>query len=73
MLCCISKLTIDGTANGEKWPRFDTKNMKYVLIKTSKTVISKEPYMDEYKFWKNLPISTKNQQSKVFLESKNEL
>lgn len=52
----FSKLTIDGTENGKEWPLMDPKSMKYVLISSSKPIISKKPFIEEYEFWKGLPL-----------------
>lgn len=50
------KVTVDGTDNGNEWPLMDSKSMKYLLISSSKPVISKKPFMKEYEFWNNLPL-----------------
>jgi len=52
----FSKVTIDGTDNGKEWPLLDSKSMKYLLISSSKPVISKKPFMKEYEFWNGLPL-----------------
>jgi len=52
----FSKITIDGTDSGKEWPLMDSKSMKYLLIGSSKPVISKKPFMKEYEFWKSLPL-----------------
>jgi len=52
----FSSITIDGTKNGEKWPTFDTKKYEYVLINTSIPLIKERPNVDEYEFWKSLPL-----------------
>ncbi|KAL4097011.1 hypothetical protein QTP88_021854 [Uroleucon formosanum] len=49
-------VTIDGNANGEKWPTFDTEKYKYVYINTSTPSIQEGPFVDEYMFWNSLPL-----------------
>ncbi|VVC43776.1 Carboxylesterase type B, conserved site,Carboxylesterase, type B,Carboxylesterase type B [Cinara cedri] len=50
------KPTINGTKEGQKWPTFDTTSYKYILINSSNPVISERPYVDEYEFWRDLPL-----------------
>lgn len=50
------KVTIDGTDNGKEWPLMDSKSTKYLLISSSKPVISNKPFMKEYEFWNGLPL-----------------
>jgi len=52
----FSKVTIDGTDNGNEWPLIDSTSLKYLLISSSKPVISKKPFMKEYEFWNSLPL-----------------
>jgi len=49
-------VTIDGKANGKKWPTFDTEKYEYVLINTSIPEIKERPYVDEFQFWNSLPL-----------------
>lgn len=49
-------MTIDGKDIGSKWPIFDKKDMKYVLINSSHPSISENPFIDEYTFWNSLPL-----------------
>lgn len=49
-------MSIDGTKNGEKWPKFKTNKYKYVWINTSIPEIKERPYVDEYEFWESLPL-----------------
>lgn len=51
-----SKFTIDGTSKGDIWPRYDKKDMNYLLIQSATPIVSKRPYMDEYEFWNGLPL-----------------
>ncbi|KAL4097018.1 hypothetical protein QTP88_021860 [Uroleucon formosanum] len=48
--------TTDGTDNGEPFPKFNTQKYEYVLINSSKPIISEKPYVDEYTFWNSLPL-----------------
>ncbi|CAH1724878.1 unnamed protein product [Aphis gossypii] len=57
------ELTIDGTDNEIKWPLLDSKSMQYLLISSSKPIISKKPFIEEYKFWKSLPLISKIEES----------
>jgi len=62
----FSTITIDGTEEGNEWPLIDSKTMKYLLISSSRPVISKKPFIDEYKFWNSLPLlSTFKKSGKV--------
>lgn len=54
----FSKLTIDGTSTGNLWPRYNEKDMKYLLIKSVTPVLSEKPFMDEYNFWSGLPLTS---------------
>lgn len=65
----FSNTTIDGTDQGKEWPLFDSKSMKYLLIGSSKPVISKKPFSDEYTFWKGLPLLSKNTGSEDVLKA----
>ncbi|VVC41621.1 Carboxylesterase type B, conserved site,Carboxylesterase, type B,Carboxylesterase type B [Cinara cedri] len=58
-------LTIDGTDKGNKWPLFSIKNLEYLLINSSTPVLSKKPYMDEYKFWNELPLLSRLLESEI--------
>lgn len=55
---CSSKLTIDGTSDGEVWPDYKDNNSEYLLIKSAEPVVSKRPFADEYKFWSKLPLTS---------------
>ncbi|KAL5242170.1 hypothetical protein ACI65C_009580 [Semiaphis heraclei] len=50
------KLTVDGKSTGNAWPRYNKKDMKYLLINSSTPVLSERPFMDEYNFWSGLPL-----------------
>lgn len=38
------------------WPRYNKDDMKYLLIKSSTPELSKNPFLDEYNFWSELPL-----------------
>uniref|UniRef100_A0A2S2QI72 Carboxylic ester hydrolase n=1 Tax=Sipha flava TaxID=143950 RepID=A0A2S2QI72_9HEMI len=50
------KVTIDGTSTGVLWPRYNKDEMEYLLIKSATPILSKKPFLDEYKFWSELPL-----------------
>lgn len=55
---CFSKLTIDGTSTGDVWPKYNGKDMKYLLIKSATPKLSARPFVDEYEFWSGLPLTS---------------
>uniref|UniRef100_A0A2H8TEY6 Carboxylic ester hydrolase n=2 Tax=Melanaphis sacchari TaxID=742174 RepID=A0A2H8TEY6_9HEMI len=63
------KLTIDGTKKGKKWPKLDSKSMQYSLISSSKPIISKKPFIEEYEFWKSLPLLSKFEKTEKVLKT----
>lgn len=52
----FSTLTIDGLSTGTNWPLFNAEDMEYLLINSSNPVVLKQPYLDEFTFWNDLPI-----------------
>lgn len=61
----FSKLTVDGKSTGNAWPRYNKKEMKYLLINSSTPVLSERPFMDEYNFWSGLPLMSSVNYSRV--------
>ncbi|XP_060845477.1 uncharacterized protein LOC132925065 [Rhopalosiphum padi] len=63
------KPTIDGTDNGKKWPLLDSESMQYLLISSSKPIISTKPFIEEYTFWKSLPLSSQFKKTEEVLKT----
>lgn len=64
---------MDGTSTGDIWPRYTSKDMKYLLIKTAKPNISEKPFKDEYDFWSELPLTSNMNYIREYPKAKIEL
>lgn len=75
--CFFSILTINGQSNGEPWPIFTTSKDSLILhLDSPVPKIKKNPFVDTYQFWQELPLlsrlgiipSTKGSHNKVKTE-----
>lgn len=57
---CFRTPTVDGTDNGSAWPVFTTvKDSSLLYIDSAQPKIIKNPYEEKYKFWSELPLSSR--------------
>lgn len=56
-IICFRIPTVDGTDNGQAWPVFTSIEESTLLhIDSVQPKLAKNPFMEEYKFWSELPL-----------------